>query len=169
MGDFAGSFDEDEDDLERRFRTPGVDFRTEVLPGVRNEAVPDLPGASRLLLTAGTEIHSGIRLAADVPSRLLDLQQRSALSRQKSVGASADIVFYAATLPDPALASARGRLLLSLLASNAELEWRSVAVPAMARPPRVVERDGVRYSMVMDERAPIIPTTELLLIAAKSR
>jgi len=58
---------------------------------------------------------------------------------------------------------------LSLLASKPDVEWRTVSVPAMTKAPRVVEMDGARYSMMMDERSPSVPATQLILIAPSQR
>ncbi len=168
LGDLASSFGDDEDDLGARFRAAGVDFRSEVVAGVRGDPIADLAGASRAVYTDGNVIHPGIRLSAAVASRALSLEERSALSLEKRFGMGAGKMLYAAPLGDAALENVRGPRLLTLLASKADVEWRAVAVPAMPKPPRVIEKDGVRYAMVLDERDSV-PATQLILIAPTLR
>jgi hypothetical protein len=169
VGDLASSFGDDEDDLEARFSAAGVDFRSEVVAGVRGDPVPSLVGASRAVYTDGNVIHPGIRLSPEVASRRLSLEERSSLSVEKRFGAGADKILYAAPLADPNLENVRGARLLTVLATSPDIEWSAVSVPPLPKAPRVIEKEGVRYAMLMDERTPPAAATQLILIGPNRR
>jgi hypothetical protein len=148
--DFVSPTGDDEDDLRNKFNAAGVDFRGDVVPGVRGEAFAGIVGARRALFSNGDTLVSGIRFASAPPMSELDATQRADLASRRIAGLDGNCPLYVEQpLRLPALEQWKGSALIRSLGRSSSVEWRAIALPASTpsmRLPGIIEIEGRRYA-----------------------
>jgi hypothetical protein len=162
--DLTQALDDDEDDeVDKKFRTLGVDFRGDVVPSLNGQPLPGIEGASRTLLSDGHALVPAGRLPASLAVTTLAAADRHDLVFGGGYLSPGWAYYVELPLP-PSVGPASDRDLLLVRAEASDyVAWDEVAVAGKTSPPPVLEQGARRYVRIKGGAA----AEHLVLIRAR--
>ena len=144
--DLSQKLDGDEDDaVDRKFASLGVDFRGDVVPAVTGAALPGITGAKRVLLSDGHKLVPAARLPAGLSTRPLDEKEKDDLAFGARYGNPGTAIYIEHPTPQTISRASSLPSMLLLAKLSPEIAWEEMETVGKTALPPVLEHGSRRF------------------------